>query len=113
MRAVLNLADAAYYLHMTEAAIRELVRDRKIPYRKRGDTLMFLIDDLQTWMRALPGISAAEAVGQLQIPARFADASQTNGAELSPPETDQPAPIRLRKGRRQRHAVELPREQQR
>ena len=62
MRAVLDMTDAAYYLHMTEVALRELVKQGQVPYKKRGDKLMFVIRDLDAWLDALPGVSVKQAL---------------------------------------------------
>jgi hypothetical protein len=57
--------DTAYYLSLTEGEILELVQRGQIPYKMLGDTLLFLIRDLDDWLNALPGVPAWEALVRL------------------------------------------------
>lgn len=100
MKAVLDLENAADYLDMTVVALRELVKRQQIPYKHRGDKLIFLVEDLKTWARALPGLSIHEALAHLKDSAIFTTTPQTNPASNSSIETQQPTPITLRRGAR-------------
>ena len=113
MKAVLDLKNAAFYLDTTADAIRDLVKQDRIPYKKRGERVIFLVAELDAWLQSLPGPSAADIASRGQIPARNTDTLHSNQPDKTRHETMEPTPLRLRKGRRQRHAVELPREQQR
>jgi hypothetical protein len=96
MRAVLDLKNTAFYLDTTTDAIRDLVKHGRIPYKKRGDKLIFLISDLDAWLRALPGPNAADFTD----PARFKDTSDANSPRMTPDSTIPVTPIKLSRGPR-------------
>jgi excisionase family DNA binding protein len=62
MRAVLDITDAAYYLHLREGTIRALVKVKQIPYRQLGRKLVFLVAELDAWADALPGVRLQDVV---------------------------------------------------
>lgn len=47
---LLNAADAAAYLGLTERSVRTMAHRRQIPIVKRGRTLMFDLVDLDEWI---------------------------------------------------------------
>lgn len=104
MRALLGITDAAAYLRLRERMLIDLAHAGKIPHRKIGKDLYFDRDELDVWWGAQPGH---------QIPAQFTDTASGRSRDETPPETTGRPPIRLTKGRRQRHQVDVPREQQR
>jgi hypothetical protein len=75
MRAALNATDTAYYLSLTEGEILELVQHGQIPYKMLGDTLLFLIHNLDDWLNALSGVPAWEALVRLHEEATAAPVS--------------------------------------
>lgn len=50
----------AEYLGRTPAAIRALAMRRKIPFRKVNGRLMFLLDELDSWIESAPGLTLEE-----------------------------------------------------
>ena len=46
---LLNLEDVANYLHITIADIERRVKDREIPFEKRGDRIVFRKNDIDAW----------------------------------------------------------------
>jgi hypothetical protein len=81
MAVLLDLNTAAEYLSMTPAALRELVRRKQIPFRYQGTKLVFPIEDLIAWVRALPGLSVSAALRNL--PVDFTHDFQTTPVDLS------------------------------
>ena len=49
---VLNLAEAAEYLRVSESEIHDLIRQQGLPGRKIGDDWRFLKAGLQDWLRS-------------------------------------------------------------
>lgn len=96
MRAVLDLKNTAFYLDTTADAIRDLVKHGRIPYKKRGDKLVFLISDLDAWLRALPGLN----IDDLTNPATFRSTSDSPTPVMTPDSTMPVAPLILTKGPR-------------
>ena len=60
-RAILNVADAAELLGTTGKAVRQRQARRLLPFRKIGNRVIFLKDELETFLRHLPGCSLDEA----------------------------------------------------
>jgi hypothetical protein len=77
MRAALNATDTAYYVSLSEGEILDLVQRGQIPYKMLGDTLLFLIRDLDDWLNALPGVPVWEAIARIRQAAETADAPVT------------------------------------
>ncbi|MGA2852743.1 MAG: PTS sugar transporter subunit IIA [Verrucomicrobiota bacterium] len=46
---LLNLEEAARYLHLTNADVEQRVKDREIPFEKRGDRVVFRKRDIDAW----------------------------------------------------------------
>ncbi len=46
---LLDLEEAARYLHLTSADIEQRVKDREIPFEKRGDRIVFRKRDIDAW----------------------------------------------------------------
>ena len=46
---MLNLEEAARYLHLTSADVERRVKDREIPFEKRGGRIVFSKRDLDAW----------------------------------------------------------------
>jgi Helix-turn-helix domain len=105
MKTLLNVKDAADFLDISEAALRDLIKARRVPFYKRGEAIIMVGEDLLAWVRALPGVSLHEAIQNLQRPADFSDDSQPNRPEGTSPETNAATPIQLTKGRRRHHQV--------
>ena len=51
---VLNLAETAEYLRVSESEVARLVRDQGLPGRKLGDDWRFLKAAVQDWLRSPP-----------------------------------------------------------
>lgn len=49
-------------LGFTEWSVRNMVRRKQIPYRKRGRRIVFLRSELIKWMENLPGVTVEEAL---------------------------------------------------
>jgi excisionase family DNA binding protein len=62
MKAVLTVLEASYYTTIPAKTIYDLIRDRKIPYRKQGTRIVFLLDELDQWLHALPGLPVKELI---------------------------------------------------
>lgn len=113
MRAVLNITDAAYYLNTTTDALRDLVKHSKIPYRKRGEKLIFIISDLDLWLKTLPGLSLDTLMGSLTIPDNFRDTPNSRTPSDTLEHSNPVAPIQLTKGPKTRIMPTIRREQTR
>ena len=59
---VLNLADAAAYLRVTESQLLQLVYDQALPGRRFGTEWRFLKAAIQDWLRTPPKPGSREAV---------------------------------------------------
>lgn len=46
---LLNLEDVANYLHLAIADVEQRVKDREIPFEKRGDRIVFRKSEIDTW----------------------------------------------------------------
>lgn len=47
----LNSEQAAQYLSISLSGMRNLIRQRRIPYSKRGGIVRFHVGDLDAWLR--------------------------------------------------------------
>jgi excisionase family DNA binding protein len=59
---VLNLADAAAYLRVTESQLLQLVHDQALPGRRFGTEWRFLKAAIQDWLRTPPKRGSREAI---------------------------------------------------
>jgi len=59
---VLNLADAAAYLRVTESQLLQLVHDQALPGRQFGTEWRFLKSAIQDWLRTPPKRGSREAI---------------------------------------------------
>jgi hypothetical protein len=107
MRAVLDVTDAAYYLHTTVESLRDLVKHRKIPYLQRGKKIYFDIEDLKIWIRGLSVVSAEEAIHNLGRPVIFPDTDNSERPQTPPNTANDTRPIRLARGAPRRKLLEL------
>jgi hypothetical protein len=57
-----SLPATAAHLNVTEKGLRKLVERRAIPFRKRGNRLIFDLQEIDAWVRSLPGVSLDEAL---------------------------------------------------
>jgi excisionase family DNA binding protein len=62
---ILYVTEAAHFLSCSEKAVRQRVARQLIPFRKLGGRVIFLRDELETFLRDLPGIGLAEAKANL------------------------------------------------
>lgn len=46
---IFNLYEVADYLHLTRGDIERLVRDKEIPFQRRGEKLVFMRNDIDEW----------------------------------------------------------------
>jgi nitrogen PTS system EIIA component len=46
---ILNLDEAADYLHLPRADVDQLVKNAEIPFEKRGDRVVFVLQNLEAW----------------------------------------------------------------
>jgi excisionase family DNA binding protein len=58
---ILVVEDAARLLGNSEKSIRQCVARRTLPFRKLGGRVIFLKDELEAFLRDLPGCSLDEA----------------------------------------------------
>ena len=99
---LLTITQLAAHLGVRERVIQGLVDAGKIPYRKIGKALRFHPAEIEAWWKKLPGQT---------VPASFTDTcANANGVE-APPDATPSTGMRLVKGRRRHHTVEMPREQ--
>ena len=61
---LLNLEEVAHYLHLTPADIEQRVKNREIPFEKRGDRVVFRKNEIDAWasqrILGLPGPRLAD-----------------------------------------------------
>ena len=61
---LLNLDGVANYLHLTPADIEQRVKNREIPFEKRGDRIVFRKSEIDAWasqrILGLPGQRLAD-----------------------------------------------------
>ncbi len=65
--AALSVKEVAARIRRTERAVRHMVARRTIPFRKVGGKLLFFEDEIARWLAEAPGVSAEEAVRNLQV----------------------------------------------
>lgn len=46
---IFNLYEVADYLHLTRGDVERLVRDKEIPFQRRGEKLVFMRNDIDEW----------------------------------------------------------------
>ena len=61
----MDVSTAAAFRGLSEKALRGEVARGTVPYRRRGGRIVFLRDELERFMRALPGVSVDEAIANL------------------------------------------------
>ena len=59
---VLDIATGAQFAGWTEKAMRARVGRGRVPYRRDGGRIIFLRDELETFLRRLPGVGVDEAL---------------------------------------------------
>ncbi len=59
---VLDIATGAQFAGWTEKAMRARVGRGRVPYRRDGGRIIFLRDELETFLRKLPGVTVEEAL---------------------------------------------------
>jgi excisionase family DNA binding protein len=102
MKAVLTITDAAYYTGLRERDLMDLIDAQKIPYRKRGKKVLFLIRELDAWLDTLPGLTMEQLTNH---PARIpATPSENLRHDRLPQDTKQPSAA-LQRGRPRRIRV--------
>jgi len=61
---LLNLEGVADYLHLTPADVEQRVKNREIPFEKRGDRVVFRKNEIDAWasqrILGLPGQRLAD-----------------------------------------------------
>jgi len=63
----LDIGSAAAVLGLTERAVRARVARRQLPFRKLGDRILIPRAELEQYMRALEGVTAAEAIKNVSV----------------------------------------------
>jgi excisionase family DNA binding protein len=63
---LLDVSSAATLLGQSEKWIRKRVERRQIPFRKVGARVLFATQDLQNFLKALPGTTVQEALERLR-----------------------------------------------
>lgn len=100
MKAVLMITEAGCLLRTSEHDVQALVREHAIPFRKLGRRLVFLEDELDEWLRGLPGVSVEQALARHAQPPQETDVSP-RGPVVSEPAVGVQAPeVRLVRGAR-------------
>lgn len=61
-REYLDVVGAAEVLGMSQRAIRARIARRELPFRKVGSRVIIPRDELDRYIRALEGVTAAEAI---------------------------------------------------
>ncbi len=59
---VLDMLSAAQFTGWTEKTMRARVGRGRVPYRRDGGRIIFLRDELETFLRKLPGVTVEEAL---------------------------------------------------
>lgn len=59
--AVLDVRSGAAFIGGTEKQLRALIARRRVPFRRLGGRIIFLREELASWMAGLPGCTPAEA----------------------------------------------------
>ena len=60
MKTFLTTAEVAELIGRSEAAIRNLVMRRQVPYRKVAGRLLFVRSEVERWVNDAPGMSLNE-----------------------------------------------------
>ena len=63
--ATLNVRQAAAYLGWSEKMLRARMARRTVPFRRLGSRILFLCEELQQFLEALPGCDLTEAMQNL------------------------------------------------
>lgn len=66
MQKFLTIAEAASPLGLTEKALRQRSFRGQMPYRKLGRRVLIPADELEKFLKSLPGTTAAEAVAAVE-----------------------------------------------
>jgi excisionase family DNA binding protein len=61
-----TIAEAALPLSMTEKAVRKRIERGQLPYRKLGRRILIPVDELDQFLAALPGKTAADAIAAVE-----------------------------------------------
>jgi hypothetical protein len=59
---VLDMASAAQFAGWTENAMRARVERGRVPYRRDGGRIIFIRDEIEDFLRKLPGVNVKEAL---------------------------------------------------
>ena len=65
--AIRDVASVADWLGVTEHKIRSAVDRGMVPHRKWGGRLIFITDEIETFLRQLPGVTPQEALTNLAV----------------------------------------------
>ena len=66
MKEFLTFAEAAEPLGLSEKALRQRIFRGQIPYRKLGKRVLIPVDELERFLRSLPGKTVDEAVAAVE-----------------------------------------------
>ena len=66
MKKYLTISEATEPLGLTEKAVRQRIARGQLPYRKLGRRVLIPADELERFLAALPGKTAAEAVAAVE-----------------------------------------------
>lgn len=61
-----DVATQARLLGDTEGGLRAKVSRGLVPYRRLGGRIVFLEEEIEAWLRRLPGVSVTEALANVQ-----------------------------------------------
>jgi predicted DNA-binding transcriptional regulator AlpA len=67
-RCLLDVPAVAQLLGLSEKAVRNLVFRRQVPFRKHGNRVVFLEEELQAFLGMLPGCTVEEAQQRVTRP---------------------------------------------
>lgn len=63
--AIKDIAGEAVELGITEKALRAQVARGLIPHRRLGGRIVFLVDEVAAFLRALPGVTPEQAIANI------------------------------------------------
>lgn len=66
MKTYITIAEAAPALGLTEKALRQRIFRGQVPYRKLGRRVLISAEELERFMKALPGTTAEAAVAAVE-----------------------------------------------
>ena len=66
VKTYVTVAEAAPSLGLTEKALRQRIFRGQVPYRNLGRRVLIPADELEKFLAALPGTTAAEAVAAVE-----------------------------------------------